>query len=182
MVDKNGDEIASAVTNLDLHDIARAGRTYGVRRFYVITPLEDQQIMALRIVDHWTTGPGGNRNPIRREAMGIIRVAPTLTEAVEEIRSRCGSPPATVATCARAEPGRLTHRDLRRRMADGGPWLLILGTAWGLAPRFMAAMDHVLEPVTGYGDYNHLSVRSAAAILLDRLLGTYNQPNHLGED
>jgi len=32
-------------------------------------------------------------------------------------------------------------------------------------------MDMLLEPIEGYTDYNHLSVRSAAAIILDRLLG-----------
>ena len=31
--------------------------------------------------------------------------------------------------------------------------------------------DYVLEPIGGGGDYNHLSVRSAASIMLDRLFG-----------
>ena len=32
-------------------------------------------------------------------------------------------------------------------------------------------VDEVLEPIAGTGDYNHLSVRAAAAIMLDRLRG-----------
>ena len=39
VVNKNGMIIGSAVTNMDLHDIARAGRTFGVRGYYVVTPL-----------------------------------------------------------------------------------------------------------------------------------------------
>ncbi len=31
--------------------------------------------------------------------------------------------------------------------------------------------DFFLEPIKGPSDYNHLSVRSAVAIVLDRLLG-----------
>ena len=34
-----------------------------------------------------------------------------------------------------------------------------------------ARADMVLEPIVGAGKYNHLSVRGAAAIILDRLLG-----------
>jgi hypothetical protein len=58
-------------------------------------------------------------------------------------------------------------------MLDGNPDPIVLafGTAWGLSPAFMAEADFVLEPLAGSGDYNHLSVRSAAAIILDRLLG-----------
>ena len=41
--------IASAVTNLDLHDIARAARTYAVDGVYVVTPLEDQRALVERL-------------------------------------------------------------------------------------------------------------------------------------
>jgi hypothetical protein len=55
---------------------------------------------------------------------------------------------------------------------DGGePCLLIFGTAWGLSPALLETADFVLAPIEGPTDYNHLSVRSAAAIILDRLLG-----------
>ncbi|PID40198.1 MAG: hypothetical protein CR984_04510 [Proteobacteria bacterium] len=55
-------------------------------------------------------------------------------------------------------------------MAQSPPLVLAFGTAWGLADEFMAAADHVLEPLVGKGTYNHLSVRSAVAIILDRLV------------
>ncbi|HLB25443.1 MAG TPA: RNA methyltransferase, partial [Nitrospirota bacterium] len=36
---------------------------------------------------------------------------------------------------------------------------------------FIAACDFTLEPNEGLSGYNHLPVRAAAAIILDRLLG-----------
>lgn len=50
--------------------------------------------------------------------------------------------------------------------------MLCLGTARGLAPEALAQCDGVLRPLRYLG-YNHLSVRSAAAILTDRILGDY---------
>jgi hypothetical protein len=52
------------------------------------------------------------------------------------------------------------------------PYLLLLGTGWGLSDDCFEAADFILEPIAGAGTYNHLSVRSAAAILLDRLTAT----------
>ena len=54
--------------------------------------------------------------------------------------------------------------------------LLLLGTAWGLAPEVLAMADGVLPPIRGVSGFNHLSVRSAAAILFDRLLGAPPEP------
>jgi hypothetical protein len=51
------------------------------------------------------------------------------------------------------------------------PFLVIFGTGWGLTETIISQADYVLEAVEGGTDYNHLSVRSAAAIILDRLLG-----------
>jgi hypothetical protein len=49
--------------------------------------------------------------------------------------------------------------------------VLLFGTAWGLADEILEAADHRLAPINGKGAYNHLAVRSAVAIILDRLLG-----------
>ena len=56
-------------------------------------------------------------------------------------------------------------------LANGKAYVLIFGTAWGLTEEFISKADYVLEPIVGKTDYNHLSVRSAAAIIFDRLLG-----------
>lgn len=171
VVNKAGDVIASAVTNLDLHDIARAAKTYGVGGYYVITPLSDQQVLARRIVEHWTEGRGGAYNPVRREAISLIRISDSLESAVDDIRRTAGAAPRTVVTCARKGEGALTFDRFRGMLGDGVPYLLVLGTAWGLAPDLMQGADYRLAPIEGSTAYNHLSVRSAAAIILDRLLG-----------
>ena len=171
VVDKNGDVIASAVTNLDLHDIARAAKTYGLKSFYVVTPLEDQRKLVARIISHWTTGIGATYNPKRRSALEIIRVRNSYAAVLEQIAATENNDPITIATCARKYPGSLSYEKFRDLLSNGQPYVLALGTAWGLAEEFISTADYVLEPIAGKTDYNHLSVRSAAAIMLDRLLG-----------
>jgi hypothetical protein len=169
VINKTGEVIASAVTNLDLHDMARIGRTFGVLRFYVVTPLADQQTLVHRIVDHWCAGYGADYNPHRGQALTRIRTCSALEDAVKAITEREGQPPRVVATCARPGPRRIGFSALRERIAEGKPWLLVFGTAWGLAETVIQGVDHVLEPIRGTGGYNHLPVRAAAAIVLDRL-------------
>ncbi len=171
VVDKNGDTIAAAVTALDLHDIARAARTYGVGPFYVVTPLEDQQNLVTSIADHWLTGVGAKYNPDRKAALELIRLTSSLDEAWEDLKRDRGRDPQTVVTSARAGSSDLNYAGLRRLNDNGRPTLLVFGTAWGLAPEVMERADHRLAPIAGRGDYNHLAVRSAVSIILDRMLG-----------
>ena len=171
VINKAGEVIASAVTNLDLHDLARIGRTFDVLRLYVVTPLTDQQALVRRIVDHWGEGHGAAYNPHRAQAMGRIRVCDELAGAILAIGRREGRNPRVVATCARNGPRRVGFSALRRQIADGHPCLLVFGTAWGLADALIDQADAVLEPIRGVDDYNHLPVRAAAAIILDRLAG-----------
>ncbi len=170
VMNRKGDVIASAVTNLDLHDIARAARTYGVHRLYVATPLEDQRRLAESIVAHWTEGPGGVHNPLRKEALALIRMSRSLDEAVDDMASEFGQAPLTVATSAKSGRVSLSYGSLRRRIQARQPVLLIFGTAWGMAEEVIDGCDELLAPISGRNRYNHLSVRSAAAIILDRLL------------
>ena len=170
VVNKHGETVASAVTNLDLHDIARAACTFGVRTLHVITPLADQRELAEKIVRHWTSGPGGDRNPKRREALERIRVTASLDDTRSLIAEAHGRLPLVVATCARRYPEACGFEELAGRLENGTPHLVLFGTAWGLAPELIAASDAVLEPIGGCGDYNHLSVRCAAAIVMDRLM------------
>jgi hypothetical protein len=172
VINRNGEIIASAVTNLDIHDIARASITYGVKGYYVVTPLDDQIVLVNRILDHWVTGPGGTYNPKRRQALERVRVKSGFDDMVNEISAMEGIRPKTVVTTARREAGSLSLHRLRVMVADQMPVVLAFGTAWGLSDAFMADADYVLDPLPGVGTYNHLSVRSAAAIMLDRLLGS----------
>ena len=170
VVDKNGRTIASAVTALDLHDIARAARTYGISAFYVVTPLTDQQELVRRIIGHWVTGAGASYNPDRQAALSLIRLEASLESAVADMTQDQGSPPRVVATSAKQAKSNLSFDGLRRTVREGTPVLLLFGTAWGLAPAVMKQADCRLDPIEGSGDYNHLSVRSAVSIVLDRML------------
>ena len=171
VLDKNGETIASAVTNLDLHDIARVCRTYGVRGYYVITPLKDQMVLVKRILDHWVIGAGGIYNPKRRQALELVRVKASFDEMIGEIAEVQGRRPQTVVTTARRRAGNLSYSRLREMLSDPTPFVLAFGTAWGLCDTFMADADFILDPLAGAGTYNHLSVRSAVSIILDRALG-----------
>ena len=171
VVNRNGSIVASAITNLDLHDIARASRTYGVRAFFVVTPLADQQALAERLVAYWVDGKGAAYNPKRCEALNLVSIRPSLEEAVDDIARECGMTPCRVATSARSGFQNIGYSDFRKGLMRGRPYLLMFGTAWGLPDVLLSSADHVLDPIQGDGGYNHLSVRSAAAITLDRLLG-----------
>lgn len=171
MYDKNGAVIASAVSNLDLHDISRAARTYGVRAFYIVTPLEDQRRLVERIVSHWTDGVGGKYNPDRRDALRLIRVATSLEAVMDEIVRNGGGEPVTVVTDAKPHARNISYGALTEMIKGDRPCLLLFGTAWGMTRDFIDKADHVLAPIMGHSEYNHLSVRSAAAIVLDRLFG-----------
>jgi hypothetical protein len=169
VVDKNGHTITAAVTSLDLHDIARSARTYGVGSYYVVTPLSDQQALVRRIVGHWETGVGAQYNPDRGAALALIRLLPTLEAVRRELSEKDGIAPRVVVTSARMADSNLSYGQLRGLVHRGEPVLLVFGTAWGLAPELIAQADYRLAPIEGAGDYNHLAVRSAAAIILDRI-------------
>ena len=56
--DKNHQVVATAVTNLDIHDIARAARTFGLPRYYIVTPVAEQRGWLEHIREHWLDGWG----------------------------------------------------------------------------------------------------------------------------
>lgn len=172
--DKNGATITSAVTNLDLHDLARASTTYGCRRFFVVTPLTDQRELAQKLMDHWQRGYGATYNPQRKRAFEIVDLQPSIKDVTQAIFSETGQHPQVVATTARLSEGAVSFGFLKERLCDGAAYLLLLGTAWGLESSVLDEADFVLAPIQGHSDYNHLSVRSAASIMLDRLMGKHD--------
>lgn len=171
VIDKNGDVVVSAVTNLDIHDIGRAAKTYGVKSFFVVTPLDDQKRFVEKIVAHWTRGYGATYNPKRKLALELVEVKNSLDDAIETIRVQEGLAPKIVVTCARRFQQSIEYAELRRMIYQETPYLLVFGTAWGLSTDVIDHSDYILPPVVGCGTYNHLSVRSAASIILDRLVG-----------
>jgi tRNA (guanine37-N1)-methyltransferase len=160
---------AVSLTNLDLHDISRSSRSYGLAGMYVQTNLADQRELAERLVDHWVNGPGSRSNPDRAEAMSLIRLTENLDEIIDDVRERTGQTPFLAATSAVGRAS-VSVSGLRKVMEER-PVVLLFGTGHGLAKEIMKRVDGTLPPIRYMDDYNHLSVRAAAAITLDRLLG-----------
>lgn len=177
-VDRLGQRYTTALTNVDLHDIARSGRTYGVQTLWVVTPIELQRRMVGEIVRHWTEGAGAVRNDRRAAAMCRVQAAASVADAAARIATIDGEPPIWIATSAQMEQPDLDWDAMRARLrGDNRPMLLLFGTGWGMDPELVAQCPLRLPPIgrdpaAGPHDgYNHLSVRAAAAIALDRLLG-----------
>ena len=173
VLDRNRQVVASAVTNLDIHDIARAARTFGLARYFVVTPVADQQQLVTRVRDHWLVGWGAQYNPKRQQALELIKVVPDLAGAVAAMTEQFGQPPLTVVTGARQQSDQAMSCPalIERLKADSQPCLLVFGTGWGLTEEVFQGADLALLPISGSRDYNHLSVRSAVSIYLDRLFG-----------
>ncbi len=171
--DKNHQVVTTAVTNMDIHDICRAGKTYGVQGFYLVTPVKPLQKLALKIIDHWELGYGSQYNVTRKDALALARISDNLDDAIIDIDKETGQKPLIVVTSARDTGTPRTSFVALQEMLHmtTQPFLVIFGTGWGLTETIIAQADYVLEAVEGGTDYNHLSVRSAAAIILDRLLG-----------
>ena len=95
-----------------------------------------------------------------------------LEDALATIMGDRKGKPIVVSTCARKREKVVTYAEMRQRMTDEeGPFVLVFGTGYGLAEEVLESSDAVLEPIGDPGDWNHLSVRAAVAIILDRLLG-----------
>lgn len=170
--DKNRQIVTTAVTNMDIHDIARSGRTYGIKGFFVVIPVKALQRLALKIIDHWERGYGSQYNTTRKEALALARVKDTLDDVLIDLEQEYGVRPRIVVTSARPGGRRTSFAQLQDMLINTThPFLIILGTGWGLTETIISQSDYVLEALEGWTDYNHLSVRSAAAIILDRLLG-----------
>lgn len=170
--DKHRRVVATSVTNLDIHDIARSSKTYGLGAYFIVHPVAAQRELVRRIIGHWQDGPGQEQNDFRSAALALVRVVATLEEAVAAITAEHGQAPLLVATSA--SPNRATvgpKSFLRDPDLNGRPVLLLFGTGWGLTEEVLEKTDRMLQAIRGTTDYNHLSVRSAAGIMLDRLFG-----------
>jgi hypothetical protein len=169
VLDRQGAVVTTAVTNLDVHDIARSAHTYGLSRFFVVHPVAAQRELVLRIRTHWVDGSGARRIPDRKPAMEIVHIVPSLDDVIAAV----GGDADLWATSA-APGGTLEIEHARALLRASGPPIVILfGTGWGLAPEVHERSVHRLVAIQSprADGYNHLSVRAAAAITFDRLLG-----------
>lgn len=169
---KHMEVVTTALTNYDLHDIARTAKTYDVKRYFIAHPVDAQREMASRIMNHWKTGGGVHYNINRKEAFEETELVPTLEDAIAWIEKETGQKPAIVTTDARVYPNTVSYTEMRRKIhEEDTPIFILFGTGFGMTKEMMKQFDYIVEPIYGAGTYNHLCVRSAVAIILDRLLG-----------
>ncbi len=173
VLDRRGEATTSAVTGLDLSDIARSCKTYGVDRFLVTTPLASQRELVRTVARHWTEGGGASANPERAKAFGLLKTFSSVERGVEWISKREREAPLLVGTTARSRCGAFHWIEAKRRMLrEKKPVLFLFGTGSGLHEEILSECSFVLTPLSGGdGEYNHLSVRTAAGAVLDRFFG-----------
>jgi tRNA (guanine37-N1)-methyltransferase len=171
--DREGNIVTTAVTNLDVHDISRSSRSYGLAGYYVITPIEAQRALVGKILEHWVDGSGKRRVPERGVALSLCTPIDSIAATMAAIEATHGVAPRVVVTAARL-PGGLAATSLAEVRAELAhsqrPWLILFGTGHGLAQEVLEKAELALPPIRP-GSYNHLSVRAACAIILDRLFG-----------
>lgn len=128
--------------------------------------------MVQYIRHHWCEGSGAQYNPDRKEALEHLTITDNLADACLTIKDIHGTSPQLVATTAQEAKKTTSFKELKQLIAGSDkPLLIIFGTGWGMAPEVFKEVDHVLAPIWGASEYNHLPVRSAVAIVLDRLVG-----------
>lgn len=163
----------TSVTSLDIHDIARSSATYGVKQFFIVTPLVDQKRIVQTLLNFWQRGIGVDYNPSRHEAVKSVEIHDNLDSAIAEITKKEGIAPLLIATSAKKHEhvGSISFWDQSLVWSRKRPVLLIFGTGQGLTEDLVQRCDYLLSPVEGISGFKHLSVRSAAAVVLDRWLG-----------
>jgi hypothetical protein len=166
---REGDVGTTTITNLDLHDLARSARTYGAARMFVVHPVASQRLLAERLLGHWTHGSGKARIPDRAPALDRVEVVPSLDDAVAALGGRAAC--ELWSTSAQPSHEMWSWAEGAGALSKPGkPVLLLFGTGWGLTDSVLSDCDVRLAPIEGVADdYNHLSVRAACAIALDRL-------------
>ncbi len=175
VLDRNREVVTTSVTNVDIHDIARACATYGLAGYIPVTPIRLQREKTDRIVDIWRKEIVQKDAEDRGRALGLITVCDSVETAISLVKKRWKCAPWVVATSAKRDDSHssVEFADLlAERIAEGtSPLILVLGTGWGLHEQLFSLSDQTLAPIEGGGDFNHLSVRSALSIILDRLFG-----------
>lgn len=164
---------ATSVTSIDIHDIARSSATYGVKQFFIVTPLVDQQRIVETLLDFWQRGKGIAYNAVRHQAVKQVCVISTINDVIDCIEKTEGERPLLIATSARrtTHAGHITYYDQEVVWRSKRPVLFVFGTGQGLTEELIERCDYLLPPVHGFSAFNHLSVRSAVAIILDRWFG-----------
>lgn len=173
---KDGEIITTAVTNIDVHDLARLCATFGFKSYYIVTPITEQKALVERIVSHWQGDYGQSRNNKRSTALGFVEVCASIEDVISDIEIKTGKKVKTIATSAKQSERNISIQDLvKREISSDNAYLLMFGTGWGLSDEIMSNANYVLEPLSYQTGYNHLSVRSAVSIIMDRLYNAFGR-------
>jgi len=168
VTDRTGAVVTTSLTNFDLHDIARSVATYGLAGFYVVTPIEAHRAKCAAIAAAWRD----EGKDYRLDALARVRPVASVADAIADLGD-----PLVVATSASPDRfpdvPRATPSEFLATVHGTGarPVLILFGTGWGLVDSMIPQVSQVLAPVSGRPAWNHLSVRSAVAVVLDRLFG-----------
>lgn len=162
----------SSLTNLDIHDIARISRSYGLGPFFVLHPYDDQRRLLLSILEHWQKVPESHAD--RKRALEHVQAVKNFNDVENFCIDWFGKSPIWIVTSAnwpKKNNACVSFGEIRELCAKE-PVVICLGTAKGLSMPELPIKYLRLAPVR-HLDENHLSVRSAAAIIADRILGDY---------
>ncbi len=165
VLDRGRGIVTTAITNLDLHDIARSAHSFGLSDFFVVHPIAAQRELAERVRAHWVDGSGARRIPDRSPALELLRIVPALEDAERALEG-----PELWTTSALARPSSITYPAARARLAgEGPPVLIVFGTGWGLADSVCERAHLQLEPIRSPrpDGYNHLSGGGGAGLSFD---------------
>jgi hypothetical protein len=169
VLNQNNETITTSVTNLDIHDLARLALTYNLEKYFIIQPLQKQNSMINELLNYWTNGAGANYNKDRKKAILKVETVRSIEEVLDFVKAKENIIPKIIVTGAKKKNNTVSFKYLRDKINEGGVYLILFGTGWGLAEEIFKQANYILEPIQGLNEYNHLSVRSAASIIIDRI-------------
>ncbi len=168
---KKKEIVATATTNMDIHDISRVAKTYSIKKYFIVTPVEGQKQYINRIIKHWREGYGYQYNNNRAKALSITYVTESMESCLSEIKNATSKEVVTVGTSASGSRDNIITVSALKKILETKALLLVFGTGWGLTENIIKQFNYMLEPIYGIDNFNHLPVRSAVSITLDRILG-----------
>ena len=148
IMNKHKEVITTAITNYDIHDIARASITYDVSKYFVIHNIPAQRELAATIMEHWKSGFGSTYNPDRKDAFTGVELVNSIAVAVRTIEKLEGVKPIVATTDARTYDNTISYARMREHLEnEGRPVLVLFGTGYGMTKETMESFDYILEPI-----------------------------------
>ena len=129
-VDRTGKVITTALTNFDIHDLARSSMTFGLAGYHIVTPITSQRDKAAYVAKLWMDDAQGEH---RASALQLVRTADSIETVIEELTGRDGrTAGGRQLGASRGVPGRRPpdraraprrgrHRPPRRCWSCSGP-------------------------------------------------------------